>query len=671
MMKNYPRKWRLAPAPAMCVLAAFAGGAACTEKGEGLVVVQLSSAQPIVRAGVVVASPTDGKVLGVGAQAWPAEQPLQLGVYVPKSVSGTVDIVACGFDAVGNLIASSPDDQGTFTANVQPGAATAPVAIMLGTGANPTLCASVPGIGGHGGSTGLGGMAGGGSGGNSASGGSNGSGGAAGTPGTGGMAGAGGKAGAGGAQGTGGMAGAGGAKGGAGGGGGGGTGGGTAGVIGSGAWHTAVAVAQDATNGASFPSVAVDGSGNAVVVYEDGDQIWSAYYKASTATWSAPAPIDSRGSVYNSPCVAVDKNGKYLAVWNLQIDSSLQGIWQSTSTDGKTWSTPISISQTWDISPVLAMNADGAAVVAWEQELSDGSNTVQADAAIRSATDGTWSAPVVLRPGDTGDTSDRDPSVAIDGKGNAFVGWMQGDGSGGASASYDSLWMRQYTAGAGWNAAFLFESYTDQGAYDLRISANTSGNAVATYIQVSNSNPAKIQIWARRYSALSSTFDTNPSMVVQANNIENIFAPSVTLDESSNATVAWAAQTSVGYNVYTSRTAVSDPAWPASPMAMETDDVAMDDITDDVIARVTDPIVRNDPAGNVTLVWRKRFSGTRFDLVSRSYSAATGAWSAQVLLENNTTNDVLWPSLAVGSNGTAVTAWYFDTIFEVWANVFH
>ena len=298
---------------------------------------------------------------------------------------------------------------------------------------------------------------------------------------------------------------------------------------------------------------------------------------------------------------------------------------------------------------------------------------MQADAAIRSATDGTWSAPVVMRAGDTGDDSDRDPTVAIDGKGNAFVGWMQGDGSGSTSASsnLDSLWMRQYTAGAGWNAAGLFESYNDQGCYDLRISANTSGNAIATYIQVSNSNPAKIQIWARRYSALSSTFDTNPSMVTQANNIENIFAPSVTLDESSNATVAWAAQTSIGYNVYTSRAAPTDPAWPTGPMAMETDDVAMNDITGDVIARVTDPIVRNNPAGNVTLVWRKRFSGTRFNLVSRSYSAATGNWSAQVPLENNTTNDVLWPTLAVGSNGTAVTAWYFDTIDEVWAAVFN
>ena len=82
--------------------------------------------------------------------------------------------------------------------------------------------------------------------------------------------------------------------------------------------------------------------------------------------------------------------------------------------------------------------------------------------------------------------------------------------------------------------------------------------------------------------------------------------------------------------------------------------------------------MRNDPAGNVTLVWRKRFTGsTRFDLVSRSYSAATRMWSSQALLENNTTNDVLWPTLTVGSNGTAVTAWHFDTIYEVWAAVFN
>jgi hypothetical protein len=106
---------------------------------------------------------------------------------------------------------------------------------------------------------------------------------------------------------------------------------------------------------------------------------------------------------------------------------------------------------------------------------------------------------------------------------------------------------------------------------------------------------------------------------------------------------------------------------------MESDDVAMDNPSDSTDpARVTAPTVRNDSAGNVTLLWRKRFSGTRFDLVSRRYDITAGAWGSQVLLENDSTNSVmLTPALGVGANGTAVATWYFGTIDNVWAAVFN
>jgi hypothetical protein len=73
----------------------------------------------------------------------------------------------------------------------------------------------------------------------------------------------------------------------------------------------------------------------------------------------------------------------------------------------------------------------------------------------------------------------------------------------------------------------------------------------------------------------------------------------------------------------------------------------------------------------VTLVWRKRTaaSGARFDLVARRYAA--GAWGPQVSLESNTTSSVLWPTIAVSTNGAAVTTCLFDTTFDLWANVFH
>jgi hypothetical protein len=92
----------------------------------------------------------------------------------------------------------------------------------------------------------------------------------------------------------------------------------------------------------------------------------------------------------------------------------------------------------------------------------------------------------------------------------------------------------------------------------------------------------------------------------------------------------------------------------------------VDDSTN--LGGVTNPIVRNDAAGNVTLVWRKRTSGTRFDLASRRF--AGGAWGPAALIETDNTNSVFWPKLSVGTNGTAVATWYYDPVFDVWANVF-
>jgi len=166
----------------------------------------------------------------------------------------------------------------------------------------------------------------------------------------------------------------------------------------------------------------------------------------------------------------------------------------------------------------------------------------------------------------------------------------------------------------------------------------------------------------------------SPLPIFEASSIDTYVPPSVTLDDVGNATVAYAVETSTGYQVQTSRSARTATTWPL-PTSMETDNVAKDDDPGSNIGYVTMPLVASDPAGNVTLVWRKRTttSGLRFDLVSRRYTA--GAWTPQVTapataLEDNTTNSVFWPTLAVGTGGTAVTTWYFGTSLDVQANVF-
>ncbi len=664
-------------------------GLACTEKGRSLVVVDVTNPSAVTLASVrAIVIDSSGTPIGATVNWNGTSTPFGVGVYLPKSVSGSVGVVACAFSGVDGAGAVVAARMATQTFMVRPGESTEAGTVALDPAMSSlALCAGggTGGRGGAGGSTGgMSGSGGGGAGGASGSGGAGGvsgsggsvggtggiggsvggaggSGGRGGNAGTGGVAGTGGGAGSGGrggTTGTGGVAGTGG-RGGAAGTGGTGTGG-TAGAAGK--WGGAVSLSNVVGN-KRFPSVAVDANGNAVVVYEQGTQVWSNRYDAITGWSTTPSLIDSR-AVGSRPAVAVDRNGNYLAVWGTDPNSSLRGIWYSTSSNGTEWSTPpVAFTQTVAYDSVLAMNANGMAIVAWTEQISGGNK--QVGVAVRPGLAANWDPAKVLRPAD--DNGSRETAVAVTGGGVALVGWDQDDGLGNG---WISVWMQTYVSGTGWNLPDTFEKYTGHNAYGASIAANSGNQAIVTYTQISNANPPRVQLWARRFN--NGSFATNALLVFEENSIDAYVPASTTIDDAGNATVAFAVETSTGYQVQTSRTAPTATSWPPAPTSMETDNTAKDDDSDPTNGYVTMPIVRSDPAGNVTLVWRKRTtaSGKRFDLVSRRYTAA-GGWSPQVPLEDNTTNSTSWPTLAVGANGTAVATWHFETSLEVWANVFH
>jgi len=264
----------------------------------------------------------------------------------------------------------------------------------------------------------------------------------------------------------------------------------------------------------------------------------------------------------------------------------------------------------------------------------------------------------VLRPGD--DNGDRYPVVAVSGTGEGFVLWTQDD-----AAGWISVWMAQHT-NSGWQPSELFESYETQSAYSPAIAANKAGIVFGGYIQV---NSSTTQIWTRRY-APGAGFAA-PQRAADSVYIEWIEFPSLTLDESGTATLAWAATaTSTGkYNVFTNRVNGS-AAWPLTPTQIETDNAAASDDPNSSIEQAPMPKVGNDAAGNVTLIWRKR-TGTRFDLYGTRFPAGGTAWTTPAsLLETRDTQGVWFPALGVGVNGTAVATWYYGTELDVYANVY-
>jgi hypothetical protein len=357
----------------------------------------------------------------------------------------------------------------------------------------------------------------------------------------------------------------------------------------------------------------------------------------------------------------VDRNGVWLAVWDQDPNGTLKGIyWSSLPSNGTIWSAPMLLTNANTVawSPVLSMNADGAAVVAWSESISSGS-LWQTGANTRPGTGQNWTGHTVMRGGTGNDT--QDPAVAMSSAGEAFVFWTQ------TLNSWYSVFTRKRSTTA-WDAmAMPLETYDGQSSYGISAAANRTGGVIVTYQQVTANNSA-LQIWSHRYT--SGMPWSAPLMVVQATDIETIVPPSVTLDDAGVATAAWATMvTGSRFQVYTGRAGPSDAAW--TTMMMENDNAATNDDPNNVTQRSPMPMVRSDPAGNVFLIWRKRM-GTRFDLYANRYAVGTG-WSPTTsasLLETMNTNSAIWPWLGVGTGGTAVAVWFYASEYDVYANVY-
>jgi hypothetical protein len=629
-------------------LAGLSLGAGCTKAGRSLVVVDVTASAELTTTlasvTVIVTHGSDAPVKTPfsGVTSW--QGPNRFGVYVSSGVEGTVMVSALGADKDGTNIAVSMQTQSVM---VVPGKATAPVAIALVPGNDGTGGAG--GGGGVGMSGGSGGAAGPGTGGaiGPGTGGVTGPGTGGIGPGTGGAgAGSGGIGpGSGGAAGTTASGGTGGGSGGA----------GAAGASGR-AWQGAMLAENNDLMSDYYPALAVDANGNVVVVYTHGSSLWANHFDATTGMWGTEGPIDASSMTnVSSANVAVDKNGNWLVVWQQDSDIPQHGIWQSTSTDGIHWTAPAAISTAGALFvPIMAMNQDGLAIVVWTENVPPDNTFVLTGSA---RVNGTWSAPHVLLAAVDGDSDDRNPAVTVSGTGTGIVSWEEDDKG---TAAQLSVWQARFTAGT-WSTAALVESYDGGQSFSAGAAANNAGQSIITWIEDTSSTS---QLWAQRFPA-SGTPEA-PVMVAEGGNIAYTPSPSVTLDDSGAATVAWAFDVKSKFDVYTARAVWGQP-WLA-PMAMETDDDAADDNMQD-FEWVTDPFVGHDAVGNVVLGWRKR-TGARFDMWARNYSATTSTWGPATLLETMDTNNVYSPTLAVGPNGVAVTSWYYGYQFDIWANVY-
>ncbi len=304
---------------------------------------------------------------------------------------------------------------------------------------------------------------------------------------------------------------------------------------------------EDNHGNSSTPQIEIDENGNALVVwllYNGTDySIRSNHYTVGSSSWGEPATVGPNGKS-SSPSlqVAIDSAGNALAVWKKSDGEHFNIWWNRYTVDSSGWGTPALLEDNDSgntSSPQVAINSAGNALAVWQQ--SDGTRT--SIWSNRYTVGSNWGEPMLVEDNDSGNASS--PRVTIDVNGNALVVWRQFEGT----SSNFSIWSNRYTVGSDWGKAAALEFNENSSASNPRIAFDSIGNALAVW-QERNGTPSNDSIWSNRYTTSSGWGEAE---LLESNDDGNAYNPQVAIDTSGNAVAIWLQDNDTHYNLWFNR----------------------------------------------------------------------------------------------------------------------
>ncbi len=194
-------------------------------------------------------------------------------------------------------------------------------------------------------------------------------------------------------------------------------------------WKKPVRVDTASGSGKYWLRVALNRDGNGVAGWQEYNGIgWNAYvslFNGTTQTWSAPVAVQSQFSIVYSVVVGIDDHGDVMAAYQA-YNGSATPIYASYYQPGSGWGSPVLLSKhssyMGSVPYLMASNGQGDFAVSWNEW--DGAQyTAVASVFIPP---GGWSADSFLSPGPGGSS----PAIpSLDGTGNAIVVYEQWDGA--------------------------------------------------------------------------------------------------------------------------------------------------------------------------------------------------------------------------------------------------
>ncbi len=240
---------------------------------------------------------------------------------------------------------------------------------------------------------------------------------------------------------------------------------------------------SDGTDSASDVQIAEDPNGDAIVVWDSANspaQVEYSYHpNGQSTTWTTHQFVDSLSEAETTPAVAMDGNGNASVVW-VDNDTGANEIIREADADSTTLSSGAAFTSETDLTsdpstssnPAIGDDSNGDTAVSWVNGGSDLTNvrpfggsfagtattlgtidpSTQPQIAITSSGDpiAVWQSSDTIEASiDTGPgfpsptqisgSNATEPTLAVDGQGNAIAGWLQENGSSNEIATVDGL----------------------------------------------------------------------------------------------------------------------------------------------------------------------------------------------------------------------------------------
>ena len=409
-------------------------------------------------------------------------------------------------------------------------------------------------------------------------------------------------------------------------------------------WQVAELIETDDAGDTYNPQIAIDGNGNAIVVWDQFDgiryNIWANRYIPGFG-WGAAQLIENDDVGYAFvPQISIDADGNAIAVWH-QWDGTRYNIRANRYIPGSGWG-EAELIETDDaggaFSPQIAIDTNGNAIAVWFQW--DGTRkNIWANRYIPGSG---WGTAELIETNDAGDALD--PQIAIDNDGNAIAVWNQWNGT------RKNIWTNRYASGSGWGTAELIETDDAGDASGPQIAIDTDGNAITVWYQ---SDGTRDNIWANRYIPGSGWGATE---LIDANNAGLAYNPQIAFDANGNAIAVWQQSDGTRNNIWANRYSLGS-GWGLAQL-IETGNAG----------DASYPQIAIDASGNAIVVW-EQFDGARDNIWANRYIPGSGSGAAE-LVETDDAGDASGSQIAIDANGNAILVWYQSdgTRNNIWAN---